>query len=92
MPYRLTVHSNGTSTYIDATKGDSVLSLLLENGFHINSECHGSLSCGKCKVRATGLLGPMSDQELSLLSPEEIQNDMRLACALKIGGDSQIYL
>lgn len=47
--------------------------------------------CGKCKVRAFGLLSPISDTERAALSEEEIALGYRLACRAMAVGDVEIY-
>lgn len=92
MVYRLTVHDGDNVTYIDAGKGDNLLSLLLENGFAVSGSCSGGAVCGQCKVLATGPLGTMTEQEMHLLSPEEIEKGVRLACMTRIDGNAKVYL
>ena len=41
---------SGRSYDVKADKGQSLLTILRERGFNINSFCGGTVSCGKCKV------------------------------------------
>ena len=54
--------------------------------------CGGKKRCLKCKVKVTGALLPMSAHETSLLSDEEIQNNIRYACMTEAVGDICLYL
>ncbi len=63
--------------------GENLLEFLRANGCSITSPCSGNGTCGKCKVRIS-LKGdhsaPVSSVEAKLLSPQEIQEGIRLAC------------
>lgn len=50
-------------------------------------ECGGKGRCGKCKVYASGALSPLTPEELSLLTQEEVQAGCRLACMTEILGE-----
>lgn len=54
-------------------------------------ECGGIGRCGKCKVRASGALSPLSSQERALLTQEEIEAGYRLACMTEIEGAYAIH-
>ena len=54
--------------------------------------CGGRGSCGKCKVLARGELSPLSDAEKALLSHEEQERGIRLACLTYAFGDCEIDL
>lgn len=92
MVYRVTVYDGDQVTYIDATRGDNLLSLLKENGVPIACSCNGNVTCGECKVVATGLVGTLTDQEMAMLSPEEVEKGVRLACMTRIDGNAKVYL
>jgi uncharacterized 2Fe-2S/4Fe-4S cluster protein (DUF4445 family) len=66
--------------------------LLSDNGVEIDAPCGGRRRCLKCKVRATGDLGPMGGGERSLLTPDEIKNNIRYACMTELTGDAQVEL
>ncbi len=52
------------------------------------SPCGGRGTCGKCKVQIiSGMTSPLSSQEESLLSEEEISSGIRLACYQSIEDD-----
>ena len=62
----------------------------LKDILHVSLPCGGHGRCGKCKVHATGKISPPSIAERSNLTPEEIQNGIRLACMTYIEGACQI--
>lgn len=73
---------NGTVT--SAPRG-SLLSELL--GQNLSMPCGGKGRCGKCRVRAVGMLSPLTAEEKGALSPKEIEDGVRLACCARVEGD-----
>ncbi|HZJ78344.1 MAG TPA: ASKHA domain-containing protein [Clostridia bacterium] len=76
---------------IACSAGETVFDMLLKNGYAINSPCGGKGRCGKCKIKASGLLSPLSGSEKKHLSATEIENGYRLACQAKIQGDCVVH-
>ena len=56
----------------------------------ISFPCAGNHTCGKCKVKITGDCLPMSEDEAKLLSADEINSGVRLACLAEICGEATI--
>jgi uncharacterized 2Fe-2S/4Fe-4S cluster protein (DUF4445 family) len=52
--------------------------------------CGGKGICGKCRVRATGALSPLSQEEERHLTPFEIADGMRLSCCTVVEGDCRV--
>lgn len=52
--------------------------------------CGGHGKCGKCKVFAKGELSPVTEEEQRLLSLEEIEQGVRLACVTRVLGDCAV--
>lgn len=73
-------------------KGTRVLlsDVLRQAGLHQDHPCGGRGRCGKCLIRATGILSPMSEEERAHLShaPNE---GYRLACTTYALGSSTVY-
>ena len=57
---------------------------------HVDAPCGGKGKCGKCKVLARGGLSPMTEREKALLTPQEIEQGIRLACMAEIAGEGEI--
>jgi len=59
---------------------------LRDAGISLPSECGGHGVCGKCKVKVlpTSSLTPPSNAEKRLLTQEELENGIRLACQAKL--------
>ncbi|MBR4073712.1 MAG: DUF4445 domain-containing protein [Clostridia bacterium] len=53
--------------------------------------CGGKGKCGKCKVIAKGNLSGYSESEKSLLSKEELSQNIRLACCTIVEGGCEVF-
>lgn len=53
----------------------------------VSHPCGGKGLCGKCRIRATGALSPLSPAEERHLTAFEIAADMRLSCCTTVQGD-----
>lgn len=49
--------------------------------------CGGKGTCGKCKVRASGKLSPVTEAEKKILTRSELDSGIRLACMVYVEGD-----
>ena len=54
--------------------------------------CGGHGKCGKCRVRATGALSPVTAAERRFLTDNELSAGMRLACQAYAEGDVELTL
>ncbi|MHA1231956.1 MAG: 2Fe-2S iron-sulfur cluster-binding protein [Candidatus Helarchaeota archaeon] len=70
-------------------KGTSILQAAIDEGIDIVSLCGGKGVCGKCKVIIEkGEVGyDLDEKELKHLSKEEITQNYRLACRIKVQND-----
>ena len=64
--------------------GDTLLGSLNSAGIFIPSACGGQGSCGLCKLKVTGGGPPVLPTEEPHLTPQEIQDNVRLCCQLKV--------
>ena len=53
--------------------------------------CSGLGTCGKCKIKVTGDLSPMDNEERRFLTVEEIKNHIRMACFAKVMGKAIVH-
>lgn len=53
----------------------------------LHHPCGGKGICGKCRIRATGALSPLSVMEERHLTAIEIADDVRLSCCTTVQGD-----
>ncbi len=72
--------------------GQSILSALVTNEIFIPSACGGKGSCGYCKAKVTEGGGPVLATELSYLTEEDQENDIRLTCQVKVKDDIKMEI
>ncbi len=70
--------------------GGDLLRTLGEQKLFLPSACGGRGSCGVCKCRVLDGAGPVLPTETPYLSEEEIANDVRLSCQVKVKQDIRI--
>ena len=70
--------------WLRVKRGITIYQALQKTDLDFESECGGVGTCGKCKVRMVTALGPPDNQELKLLTKEELESGIRLACRTKI--------
>ncbi len=54
--------------------------------------CSGNGTCGKCKIKITGTLSPLCSAERGLLTQDELDDNIRLACYVDILGSAEIEI
>lgn len=74
---------------VETPTGTPLIQLLKQD---LSLPCGGHGRCGKCRIFAEGDLSPLTEEEKSLLSKDEIQNNIRLACCTKVLGNSTVKL
>jgi NADH:ubiquinone oxidoreductase subunit E/ferredoxin len=72
--------------------GATLLSALIENDIPISASCGGKASCGYCKCNVTKGGGQILPTEEIFMSREEMENDVRLACQVKVKEDVDIFI
>lgn len=64
--------------------GEKLYKILLDNDELIDGPCGGRGTCGRCKIKhISGQLPPITQDEKKLLSGEELNNGIRLACLVR---------
>ncbi|HDQ40435.1 MAG TPA: 2Fe-2S iron-sulfur cluster binding domain-containing protein [Desulfonatronum sp.] len=89
-PCTLDINDGGKTLVV--TGGSSLLSSLAEKDVFIPSACGGRGSCAYCKVRVLeggGVIGPVEE---SYLSPEDLKNQVRLSCQVKVRQDIRLAI
>ncbi|RLG39595.1 MAG: ferredoxin [Thermoproteota archaeon] len=89
---RVTFEPQGKKVLVE--RGVTLLEAVVRAGLRIRSECGGFGKCGKCRVlvRNPRALGEVTESEKSLLSRDELEEGMRLACQARLLGDAEVYL
>lgn len=72
--------------------GNTLLSSLAEEGVFVPSACGGKGTCAYCKVHVQEGGGPILPTETPYLSEEEIEQDVRLSCQVKVRNDLRIAI
>jgi Na+-transporting NADH:ubiquinone oxidoreductase subunit F len=72
--------------------GAPLLTTLSEQGIFIPSACGGRGSCGACKVKVLSDIGPILPTEAPLLDEEEMKQNIRLSCQVKVKSDIAIEI
>lgn len=72
--------------------GKSLLAGLMDEEIFVPSACGGRGSCGLCKVKVLDGGGPLLPTEMPHLTKEEIEDNWRLSCQIKIRGDMALEL
>jgi uncharacterized 2Fe-2S/4Fe-4S cluster protein (DUF4445 family) len=83
-PYGKLCEVEDLQTVLEAARG---------HGIELPSDCGGQGTCGKCLIAAhpENCLGPVSEAERSLLSPDRLARGERLACQARLKGSGVIY-
>jgi len=77
---------------ITVTGGDSLLTSLNEQKIFLPSACGGRGSCGFCKCKIESGGGPLLPTEKPFLSAEELEDNIRLSCQVKVKQDISISI
>jgi Na+-transporting NADH:ubiquinone oxidoreductase subunit F len=72
--------------------GNSLLNSLSENDIFIPSACGGRGTCGLCKLQVSEGGGPLLPTEKPYLTAEEISQNYRLSCQVKVKTDISISI
>lgn len=72
--------------------GQPMLFGLAGEGIFVPSACGGRGSCGACKVKVKSDVGPVMPTEVPYLTKEELADDIRLSCQIKLKQDVDIEI
>lgn len=72
--------------------GDTLLSSLASQEIFIPSACGGRGTCGACKCQVTSDVGPHLPTESPYMSKQELSDNIRLSCQIKIKADIQLQI
>lgn len=77
---------------IEVPRSMRLLAALESEGLHLPSACGGKGTCGQCRVALLPPLPSVVPAEVALLSPEEIEAGVRLACQQTLREDVALQL
>ena len=72
--------------------GSTILSYLSANRIFIPSACGGKATCGLCKGRVVTDIGPLLPTERPFMDKQEIADNTRLLCQVKVKKDTGILI
>ncbi|MEN2983989.1 MAG: ASKHA domain-containing protein [Dictyoglomaceae bacterium] len=86
---KITIYPDNIEIYI--SEEDNLLRVLQKNKIGIISYCGGEGWCGKCKILVKeGNPSPLTLKEKRILTEEEIEKRIRLACQIRVKEDIKI--
>lgn len=80
----LVIDINSGKRELEIKGGAPLLTTLSEQQIFIPSACGGRGSCGACKVKVSTDIGPHLPTETPYLEPDEIADNVRLSCQVKV--------
>ncbi len=83
---------NQGSKKLNVRGGAPLLTTLAESGIFIPSACGGRGSCGACKVKVLSDVGPILPTEVPYLTQEEMDDQVRLSCQIKVKADLELSI
>ncbi|MEI6856699.1 2Fe-2S iron-sulfur cluster binding domain-containing protein [Psychrilyobacter sp.] len=86
------ININSGKKVLDVKGGDKLLTTLFSERVFIPSACGGKGTCGACKCKITTDVGPILPTERPYLSMEEINENTRLACQIKVKKNLDIFI
>ena len=89
---RISITQNGKTAELEYGGPVSLADAVKDSGFPHESPCGRKGNCGKCLVRVSGELSPLSDRENALLTVEQISRGLRLACLAWALGNAAVTL
>lgn len=92
MPIKINILDGERRRTVEAAEGLSVRQCLLEAGIFVDAPCGGRGRCGKCKVKLSGSLSPVTEEERRFLSEKELSAGVRLACLARPTGAFEVTL
>lgn len=88
----VTIHFEEQSIQVQSQTECLISDLLRLHNHAVQMPCAGKGKCGKCRVKATGNVSPITAEEKNALSEDDINSGVRLACCTRIWGDVDIAL
>jgi len=83
---------NSGKKIIDAECGTALIDILAAQNIFLPSACGSSGKCGLCKVTIGSGINSFTDAENSLLSENEKDSSVHLACQVRVSGDIRIEI
>ncbi|MDD4891508.1 MAG: FAD-binding oxidoreductase [Phycisphaerae bacterium] len=83
---------NRGSRRLEVRGGETLLSTLMGRQIFIPSACGGKGTCAYCKVKVLEGAGTVAPTEQPLLTAEDVANNVRISCQVKVRNDMAIEI
>ena len=87
----LTIHTSQGLRRVAVESGICLSAALSHAHCAPEMPCGGKGRCGKCRVRVSGALSEVSEQERAALGTAALDAGMRLACCTELLGDAEVW-
>lgn len=77
---------------LEVKGGETLLNSLMGQRIFIPSACGGKGTCAYCKVKVLNGAGPVAPTEEPLLTAEEVANNVRISCQVKVREDMAVEI
>jgi uncharacterized 2Fe-2S/4Fe-4S cluster protein (DUF4445 family) len=77
--------------WLKVREGETISEVLHNENIELGGDCGGLGKCGKCRVKVLSSVGPSTAVEEELLSGDELQQGIRLACRTIVDKDLVIH-
>ncbi|MBZ4682809.1 MAG: Na+-transporting NADH:ubiquinone oxidoreductase subunit [Fusobacteriaceae bacterium] len=88
----ITISINNGKKEIKIDGGENLLTTLSSQEIYLPSACGGRGSCGACKCKVTSDVGEYLPTEIPYLTKEEMKENIRLGCQIKLKKDISIEI
>lgn len=78
--------------WLEVRRGETVWEALHKADIDLEGDCGGLGNCGKCKFKVLSSVDPPTKEEKDLLSEEELNQGIRLACRTRIKREMAILV
>lgn len=92
MNYTVRLVKDNSISALSVPEGTNLLDFMRANGLHMDSPCGGNGTCGKCRVKVSGMKDVPGENEKKLLGSELLDKGYRLACSCSIKSDIEVYV
>jgi len=77
--------------WLKVREGETISEAIRDENIELGGDCGGLGKCGKCRIKVLSSVGPPTAVEEELLSGDELQQGIRLACRTIVDKDLVIH-
>lgn len=86
------VNINKGTKELTVKGGEPILATLQQEGIFLPSACGGRGTCGACKCKVTSDVGPHLPTETPYMNKQELSENIRLGCQVKVKADIELEI